>query len=418
MSTIPIDFSKANSNPFRPREGEKILDKGNALCPSARTNHLPGRPVGGVPIRHRPQMGVPPQNTVQWGSANTDVRTNMHKQGRVQIEDDGLVHKLNVLTLKPDDLPNETSDHVMEAPRQFNLTKICPEGSIPIERTQRNDQFGGNHVYKSPPYFLQQAPILGIDGYVHEYATIVDTGAYYGAKATMSLWNPKVETPHEFSLSQMWLISADKKTTLEAGWMVYPQLYGDSQTRFFIFWTFNFNLQADGYRTGCYNLHCPGFVQTNNRFPLNGVLRPISVYGGDQFDITIQIFKGRKTRNWWLYLQGIPMGYWPNELVEGLARGARLATFGGEVAYKRSTQRRVTSTQMGSGHFASEGFRKSSFFRNVMVVNTSNWYGIPGHTKDDVTSSACYDVRAALVRSTAWGYFFYYGGPGRSDKCS
>ncbi|MQM19928.1 hypothetical protein Taro_052944, partial [Colocasia esculenta] len=317
----------------------------------------------------------------------------------------------HTIQLKPYNHPSETNDYVIEAPHPFNLTKRCPEGSIPIERTQNNIvHFGGNHLYKSPPSFLQQA-ILYSDGLAHEHAIVVDVGTYYGGKATINLWNPKVETYRDFSLSQIWIVSEDEGTTLEAGWIVYPKLYGDYQTRLFTFWT------ADGYRRGCYNLRCPGFVQTNHRFPLDATLRPISVYGGDQFEITIEIFKDSKTGNWWLYVQGIKMGYWPKELVGALAGGAKFAGFGGEVAYESSRRKTAASTQMGSGHFASEGFGKSSFFKNVKVVNTSNWYVIPGRIKEAVTKSACYDVRVALNKGTAWGYSFFYGGPGRSDKC-
>jgi len=43
--------------------------------------------------------------------------------------------------------------------------------------------------------------------------------------------------------------------------------------------------------TGCYNLVCPGFVQTSNKIALGSVLQPVSTYGGQQYDITIDIEK-------------------------------------------------------------------------------------------------------------------------------
>lgn len=44
---------------------------------------------------------------------------------------------------------------------------------------------------------------------------------YYGAKASMNVWAPRVANQYEFSLSQMWVISGsfgDDLNTIEAGW--------------------------------------------------------------------------------------------------------------------------------------------------------------------------------------------------------
>ena len=44
---------------------------------------------------------------------------------------------------------------------------------------------------------------------------------YYGAKASINVWSPRVSNPYEFSLSQMWVISGsfgDDLNTIEAGW--------------------------------------------------------------------------------------------------------------------------------------------------------------------------------------------------------
>lgn len=44
---------------------------------------------------------------------------------------------------------------------------------------------------------------------------------YYGAKASLNVWAPRVANPYEFSLSQMWVIAGsfgDDLNTIEAGW--------------------------------------------------------------------------------------------------------------------------------------------------------------------------------------------------------
>lgn len=46
---------------------------------------------------------------------------------------------------------------------------------------------------------------------------------YYGAKASINVWAPRVSNQYEFSLSQMWVISGsfgDDLNTIEAGWQV------------------------------------------------------------------------------------------------------------------------------------------------------------------------------------------------------
>ena len=51
-------------------------------------------------------------------------------------------------------------------------------------------------------------------------------------------------------------------------------------------------MQANGYKgTGCYNLRCPGFVQTSKTFALGGALSPASTYNGQQIEITLLIYK-------------------------------------------------------------------------------------------------------------------------------
>lgn len=51
-------------------------------------------------------------------------------------------------------------------------------------------------------------------------------------------------------------------------------------------------MQSDAYQaTGCYNLLCSGFVQTNNKIAIGAAISPTSSYGGGQFDISLLIWK-------------------------------------------------------------------------------------------------------------------------------
>lgn len=51
-------------------------------------------------------------------------------------------------------------------------------------------------------------------------------------------------------------------------------------------------MQSDAYQaTGCYNLLCAGFVQTNSRIAIGAAISPISSFDANQYDITILIWK-------------------------------------------------------------------------------------------------------------------------------
>ena len=53
-------------------------------------------------------------------------------------------------------------------------------------------------------------------------------------------------------------------------------------------------MQADASkRTGCFDLTCPGFVQTSSEIALGAAIYPISIPGGLPYQITIYIYKVR-----------------------------------------------------------------------------------------------------------------------------
>lgn len=51
----------------------------------------------------------------------------------------------------------------------------------------------------------------------------VEGDKYYGAKATINVWEPKIQQPNEFSLSQLWILGGsfgEDLNSIEAGWQV------------------------------------------------------------------------------------------------------------------------------------------------------------------------------------------------------
>jgi hypothetical protein len=63
-------------------------------------------------------------------------------------------------------------------------------------------------------------------GHTQHAVGYVNSEQYYGAKASVNVWSPRIGDPSEFSLSQIWVISGsfgkDLKT-IEAGWQVHTR---------------------------------------------------------------------------------------------------------------------------------------------------------------------------------------------------
>ncbi|KAJ3692521.1 hypothetical protein LUZ60_012871 [Juncus effusus] len=315
-----------------------------------------------------------------------------------------------------------------ETPKGYNLTssldeilmqkwrengESCPDGSVPIRRTTEKDLLRASSIRR---FAMKPARRVRRDSTStsHEHAVgYVNGDQYYGAQASLNVWSPRVTDPSEFSLSQIWIISGsfgNDLNTIEAGWQVSPQLYGDDSPRFFTYWT------TDAYQeTGCYNHFCSGFIQTNNKIAIGAAISPTSMLNGKQFDISLLIWKDPNHGNWWLQLgSGAVVGYWPSFLFTHLAQHANMVQFGGEIVNAQSSGFH-TSTQMGSGHFAGEGYDKSAYFRNLQVVDWDNGLIPASNLKLLADHPNCYDIQGGANR--AWGNYFYYGGPGRNVKC-
>ncbi|CAL0325346.1 unnamed protein product [Lupinus luteus] len=290
--------------------------------------------------------------------------------------------------------------------------ETCPEGTVPIRRTTKEDLLRASSIFRfgrKPRSVRRDSSSTG-----HEHAVVFVNGdQYYGAKASINVWTPVVTDPNEFSLSQIWVIAGsfgNDLNTIEAGWQVSPELYGDNYPRFFTYWT------TDAYQaTGCYNLLCSGFIQTNNKIAIGAAISPRSGYNNRQFDIGVMVWKDPKHGHWWLeFGSGLLVGYWPAFLFSHLRNHAGMIQFGGEIVNSRSRGYH-TGTQMGSGHFAEEGFGKAAYFRNLQVIDWDNNLLPLSNIHQLADHSNCYDIMAAT--NNVWGTYFYYGGPGRNIRC-
>ncbi|KAF8395993.1 hypothetical protein HHK36_017604 [Tetracentron sinense] len=313
--------------------------------------------------------------------------------------------------------PKERSNSITQ---QWQLNGRCPEGTIPVRRTKRDDVLRASSIkrygkkkHRTIPRPRSADPdLINQSGHQHAIA-YVEGGKYYGAKATINVWEPKIQQPNEFSLSQLWILGGSfgqDLNSIEAGWQVSPDLYGDNNTRLFTYWT------SDAYQaTGCYNLLCSGFIQINGEIAMGASIFPVSGYRGSQYDVSILVWKDPNEGHWWMQFgNDYVLGYWPAFLFSYLGESASMIEWGGEVVNSEPDGVH-TSTQMGSGHFPEEGFSKASYFRNIQIVDDSNNLKAPKGVGTFTEKSNCYDVQSGS--NGDWGHYFYYGGPGKNSNC-
>ncbi|OMO66438.1 hypothetical protein COLO4_30567 [Corchorus olitorius] len=309
--------------------------------------------------------------------------------------------KNHTIQMKPSYYPKGMKLEKIEA-EPFQGYIECPEGTVPIVRAQLNNTRAN--------LFPQRKYLPEAVGYNHEYAQVsVVDGNYFGATARLNAWHPSTFNG-EISIAQFWILSGlgNDRNSMEAGWIVHPD---DTQTRLFAYWT------SDNYqRTGCYNLECPGFVATANQWLLGARLDPISTYADKQFEFYLSVRKDKQSGNWWLRFQDKDIGYWPGSIFTGLSDRAELINWGGEILNSKSGGRH-TSTQMGSGHFPSEGFGKAAFFRKLASFDESGAEINAENVQTYVSRPECYDLEIPNKNKDVWGTHFYFGGPGFSDKC-
>ncbi|GAB2229119.1 hypothetical protein Droror1_Dr00023254 [Drosera rotundifolia] len=297
----------------------------------------------------------------------------------------------------------------------------CPKGTVPIRRSTAHDvlrakslyDFGRKRRRAHPDQQIDAPDVISGNGHEHAIAYTGSTEEIYGARATINVWDPSIEEVNEFSLSQIWVLSGSFDSDLnsiEAGWQVSPELYGDNRPRLFTYWT------SDAYQaTGCYNLLCAGFIQTNNRIAIGAAISPISAFDGNQYDITVLIWKDPKLGNWWMgFGDGNLVGYWPTELFSHLGDHATMVEWGGEIVNMRPNEEH-TATQMGSGQFSEDRFGRASYFRNLEIVDSDNSLNAVQNVQTLAENTNCYDIESSY--SSDWGTYFYYGGPGRNPNC-
>ncbi|KAK3213046.1 hypothetical protein Dsin_017752 [Dipteronia sinensis] len=335
------------------------------------------------------------------------------------------------------DRRNESSQPVIQ--QTWQKCGSCPEGTVPIRRIRKQDllraasleQFGTKppnipsaasnktdtiniisppSINNTKPNFLspinRSSAILATVGY-----------NYIGAQGDINLWNPAVDLPDDYTTGQIWLKGGPGNNfeSIEAGWVVNPKLYGDHATRLFAYWT------KDAYKTtGCFDITCAGFVQTNPKVALGVALQPLSSSGGPQYYIPIGTYRDPDTENWWLKIgqnYEVVVGYWPKELFGYLSRSAIMVEWGGEV-YSTNVKKGPphTKTQMGSGSSAQTLEGSAASILHVRIKDYSLQLKYPEWVGTGSDESYCYSALNYVPGYTVEPVF-YFGGPGQGPLC-
>lgn len=288
----------------------------------------------------------------------------------------------------------------------------CPPGTIPMRRITLEEltRFGslkdffrkGPRGAGRPPHPNNPASVPATHRWAHAFQNVANNGGH----SFLNLWDPAIGANQIFSLSQHWYVggSGSNLQTAECGWQVYPGMYGDSHPHLFTYWT------ADDYSsTGCYNLTCGAFVQLGSSYAPGMALGPVSTSGGAQYEIELAYWHANG--KWFLYMNGTAgsncIGYYNDSQYKGgaLSKNAVEIDYGGEVVGTTSFP------PMGSGAFASTGWQKAAYQRNIGYWQPLGGTMINASLTPSQLWPNCYTAQVDLYASP-WFETLWFGGPG------
>lgn len=223
-------------------------------------------------------------------------------------------------------------------------------------------------------------------GTCYYWNTMGDDGfAAAGASASLSQPQPVVGANDSHSLAELAVESANQQQIIEIGWIVAPNVNGDSLTHLFVYhWVNN--------ESTCYN-GC-GFVSTSTSNPA-GSLVAVKTLG----TYAIQY----SNKKWVLTYNGTELGYFPESIWGGTFTKVGMVQAFGEVASSSATK---PQTQMGNDSLGTSS--KSAYISDFDLINSNShptlWYS-------DVQAPAVYKI--GLYNNTCTtSCTMHYGGPG------
>ncbi|OAA70400.1 carboxyl-terminal proteinase [Cordyceps fumosorosea ARSEF 2679] len=294
----------------------------------------------------------------------------------------------------------------------FNETTRGPAGTVPIPRS--DGRLPQNKV--APP---QNVNRLRARQYAdqHWYSSTSQSANSHGSSAALSMFKAYVANNNDFSLLQTAVVRLSVPNigiqTVEAGWINYPRQ--TASPHLFSFFTTN-AYGGDGDYVSGWNTEYRGWVQYDSEYYPGMELSPLSTVDGDQHDLQVQYLLDGG--NWWLAVNGRWVGYYAGSMfvTRGNAAATTLADHADTIDWYGEiyqSEGPMTTTDMGSGHFAAEGYGKAAYIRNIRLTGTddkaSDYDGSRGVI---VSDSNRYSIDTHFKSGTSWGSYFFLGGPG------
>ncbi|XP_056174407.1 uncharacterized protein LOC130140068 [Syzygium oleosum] len=170
-----------------------------------------------------------------------------------------------------------------------------------------------------------------------------------------------------------------------------------------------FGQHGDGWRDGCYNTLCLGFVQVDRIITPNYPMITVSKYGGPIYELKVEVSQDVSTGNWWLRVHDPPInvGYWPKELFVNLQKGTFTTGWGGIAKESENGY----CPPMGNGLLPDADYRKAAYFRKAQWMNAKG-ESFPPYEGMPMVVDGGYGLLDMNLREEPWGYYFSFGGPG------
>jgi hypothetical protein len=327
------------------------------------------------------------------------------------------------------DLPKALQErNLQDAPAntelQIDKSVMGPKGTVPIVRFDVESYLKENITYlpEDPVEILTKAPPPAPEANDRYYAVWQRFGDVYGSIGRINIWNTTGPLGGETSIAQVAVIRGTPMQAIEAGKIEHSSFAPSKRPTFFTY--FRTNGAASGDWVGGYNDWVDGWIQVSSSVAPGMSLVPWeSTTNGPQYslDVEVRLWEG----NWWVRAAGEWAGYYPYckgadsppcsqgtlFSASGIRDKANRLDWYGEIFDESAPS--ATSTDMGSGAFADQRWRRAAYFRNLLYTwsPTQAWWWNSGSIY--TTDQACYSADGPYYSSDPnWRNWFYYGGPG------
>ena len=316
-------------------------------------------------------------------------------------------------------------DESAQTELQLDRSAMGPKGTVPVVRFDVESYLKEHPTYlpKDPIEILTKVPPPAPASNDRYYAVWQRFGDVFGSIGRINIWNTTGPVGGETSIAQVAVIRGTPMQAIEAGKIEHSAFAPSKRPVFFTY--FRTNGGASGDWVAGYNALVDGWIQVSSSVAPGMSLVPWeSRTDGSQFslDVEVRLWEG----NWWVKAAGEWAGYYPYCKGGGArpcAQGTLFSTAGirdmanrldwyGEIFDESAPA--ATSTDMGSGAFANQRWRKAAYFRNLLFTwaPTKVWWWNAGSIS--TTDPACYSADGPYYSSDPnWRNWFYYGGPGK-----